>query len=253
MMAAALAKGRTTLVNAAREPEVEELGRVLNKMGARVNGAGTRLITIEGVDGAARRSITRSSPTASRPARYMVAARDHAAATCCCATACSSTSRRSSPSCARRASRSRARATASACAARPSSARSTSRPQPHPGFPDRHAGAVHGADVARARAERDHRDDLREPLHARPRARAHGRRHRRRRAHGDRARADASSPARRSWRPICARRASLVLAGLVAEGETEVLRVYHLDRGYERIEKKLRALGADVRRAKGAA
>ncbi len=34
MMAAALAKGRTTLVNAAREPEVEELGRVLNKMGA---------------------------------------------------------------------------------------------------------------------------------------------------------------------------------------------------------------------------
>ena len=44
--------------------------------------------------------------------------------------------------------------------------------------------------------------------------------------------------------------ASLVLAGLVAEGKTEVLRVYHLDRGYERIEKKLRALGADVRRAR---
>ena len=41
--------------------------------------------------------------------------------------------------------------------------------------------------------------------------------------------------------------------GLVAEGKTEVLRVYHLDRGYERIEKKLRALGADVRRAKGSA
>ena len=34
-------------------------------------------------------------------------------------------------------------------------------------------------------------------------------------------------------------------------GKTEVLRVYHLDRGYERLEKKLRALGADVRRAKG--
>jgi UDP-N-acetylglucosamine 1-carboxyvinyltransferase len=42
--------------------------------------------------------------------------------------------------------------------------------------------------------------------------------------------------------------ASLVLAGLVAEGTTEVLRVYHIDRGYERIEKKLRALGADIRR-----
>ena len=50
MMAAALAKGRTTLENAAREPEVEELARVLNKMGARIHGAGTSLITIEGVD-----------------------------------------------------------------------------------------------------------------------------------------------------------------------------------------------------------
>src|SRR5262249_29451966 len=50
MMAAALAKGKTTLVNAAREPEVEELGRVLNKMGARVTGAGTDVIHIEGAD-----------------------------------------------------------------------------------------------------------------------------------------------------------------------------------------------------------
>jgi UDP-N-acetylglucosamine 1-carboxyvinyltransferase len=42
--------------------------------------------------------------------------------------------------------------------------------------------------------------------------------------------------------------ASLVLAGLAAEDETVVHRVYHLDRGYERIEEKLRALGADVER-----
>ncbi len=48
MMAAALAKGRTTLVNCAREPEVEELGRVLNKMGAEVDGAGTDVIHIRG-------------------------------------------------------------------------------------------------------------------------------------------------------------------------------------------------------------
>ena len=39
--------------------------------------------------------------------------------------------------------------------------------------------------------------------------------------------------------------ACLVLAGLVAEGTTEVLRVYHLDRGYEHLEKKLRGLGAE--------
>jgi UDP-N-acetylglucosamine 1-carboxyvinyltransferase len=42
--------------------------------------------------------------------------------------------------------------------------------------------------------------------------------------------------------------ASLVLAGLAAKGNTEVLRVYHLDRGYQRIEEKLKSLGADIER-----
>jgi len=42
--------------------------------------------------------------------------------------------------------------------------------------------------------------------------------------------------------------ASLVIAGLVAEGETVVDRIYHLDRGYERLEEKLVRLGARVRR-----
>jgi UDP-N-acetylglucosamine 1-carboxyvinyltransferase len=42
--------------------------------------------------------------------------------------------------------------------------------------------------------------------------------------------------------------ASLVLAGLAAKGVTEVLRIYHLDRGYQRIEEKLRSLGADIER-----
>jgi UDP-N-acetylglucosamine 1-carboxyvinyltransferase len=41
---------------------------------------------------------------------------------------------------------------------------------------------------------------------------------------------------------------SRVLAGLAAEGETEVLRVYHLDRGYERLEEKLSAVGATIER-----
>ena len=42
--------------------------------------------------------------------------------------------------------------------------------------------------------------------------------------------------------------ASLVIAGLVAEGETLIDRIYHLDRGYERIEEKLAKLGASVKR-----
>jgi UDP-N-acetylglucosamine 1-carboxyvinyltransferase len=45
--------------------------------------------------------------------------------------------------------------------------------------------------------------------------------------------------------------ASLVVAGLFAEGETLVRRVYHIDRGYEHIEQKLAALGADVTRVAG--
>ena len=44
MCAAALAKGKTTLVNCAREPEVVEVARVLNKMGAKVSGAGTPIM-----------------------------------------------------------------------------------------------------------------------------------------------------------------------------------------------------------------
>ncbi len=46
--------------------------------------------------------------------------------------------------------------------------------------------------------------------------------------------------------------ASLVLAGLIAEGTTEVLRIYHLDRGYEALEAKLRAVGANIERGKEA-
>ena len=42
--------------------------------------------------------------------------------------------------------------------------------------------------------------------------------------------------------------ASLILAGLAAEGETIVERIYHVDRGYERIEEKLSMLGADIKR-----
>jgi UDP-N-acetylglucosamine 1-carboxyvinyltransferase len=44
--------------------------------------------------------------------------------------------------------------------------------------------------------------------------------------------------------------ASLILAGLGAEGTTVVDRVYHLDRGYERIEEKLKVLGAQIKRVK---
>jgi UDP-N-acetylglucosamine 1-carboxyvinyltransferase len=44
--------------------------------------------------------------------------------------------------------------------------------------------------------------------------------------------------------------ASLILGGLFAEGETTVNRIYHLDRGYERMDQKLRNLGASIERIK---
>lgn len=44
---------------------------------------------------------------------------------------------------------------------------------------------------------------------------------------------------------------SLIIAGLAAEGETSVSRIYHLDRGYERLEEKLQAVGADIQRVGG--
>ncbi len=59
MMAASLAKGKTTIHNAAREPEIEDLAELLNKMGARITGAGTTKIEIQGVEdlGAAEHTI----------------------------------------------------------------------------------------------------------------------------------------------------------------------------------------------------
>src|SRR5688500_9926663 len=50
MMAAALASGRTVIKNAAMEPEVEDLADLMNKMGARIRGAGTETLEIDGVD-----------------------------------------------------------------------------------------------------------------------------------------------------------------------------------------------------------
>lgn len=56
--------------------------------------------------------------------------------------------------------------------------------------------------------------------------------------------------AHRLWQPICVHQQA-VLAGCIAEGTTVVDRIYHIDRGYERIEDKLRALGANIERVKG--
>ena len=67
LMAASLADGTTVIENAAREPEIGDLADCLNKMGARITGAGTSRIVVEGAPSSAAR-VTGCCPTASRPA-----------------------------------------------------------------------------------------------------------------------------------------------------------------------------------------
>jgi UDP-N-acetylglucosamine 1-carboxyvinyltransferase len=79
MMAAALAKGMTTLRNCAKEPEVEELGRILNKMGCEVNGAGTDVMQVRGVEPGALHPFDHAIiPDRIEAGTYMVAAAMHA-------------------------------------------------------------------------------------------------------------------------------------------------------------------------------
>ena len=67
LMAAALANGTTVIENAAREPEIGDVADCLNKMGAKISGAGTSPIVVEGVASSTARA-TACCPTASRPA-----------------------------------------------------------------------------------------------------------------------------------------------------------------------------------------
>jgi UDP-N-acetylglucosamine 1-carboxyvinyltransferase len=248
MMAAALARGRTTLENAAREPEVEELARVLNKMGAKIRGAGTPLITVEGVDELQPvehaiipdRIEAGTLLVAAAITRGDVLVRDclpeHLDAVL-----------------------NKLRATGAEVTADGDGIRVRGRAdlkpadistQPFPGFPtDMQAQFM--VLMTRARGQSVLSETIFENryMHVPELQRmgadilVEGRT------------AIVRGPTKLTGATVMATdlraSASLVLAGLIAEGTTEILRIYHLDRGYDRLDKKLRALGADVRRAKG--
>jgi UDP-N-acetylglucosamine 1-carboxyvinyltransferase len=250
MMAAALARGRTTLENAAREPEVEELGRVLNKMGARIRGAGTSLVTIEGVE-----ELT--------PIEHTVIPDRIEAGTLLVAGAITGGNvllRDCLPE-HLEAVISKLRAAGAEVVADGDGIRvrgkAEFRPadvstQPFPGFPtDMQAQFM--VLMTRARGQSVLSETIFENrfMHVPELSRmgadivVEGRT------------AIVRGPTRLTGATVMATdlRASacLVLAALIARGTTEILRIYHLDRGYDRLDRKLRALGADVRRAKGAA
>jgi UDP-N-acetylglucosamine 1-carboxyvinyltransferase len=247
IMAASLAQGRTVIENAAREPEVEELAVVLNKMGARIQGAGTAIIQIEGVNQLHPIEHT-ILPDRIEAGTFMVAAAitrgdvlikdtrpEHLDAVMA-----------------------KLRSAGVTVTVEDGGVRVRGggdlRPvdittQPHPGFPtDMQAQFMVLA--ARARGQSIIKETIFENrfMHVPELGRMGAD------IHTDGRVAVIRGVERLSGATVMATdlraSASLVLAGLVAEGTTEVLRVYHIDRGYERIEKKLRGLGADIERVK---
>jgi len=253
MMAAALAKGRSTLVNCAREPEIEELGRVLNKMGARVDGAGTDVIHIEGRDDLDPFDHAIISDRI-EAGTYMVAA----------AAAGGDVLLEGAPLEEMEAVVAKLRSAGVEVGREGDCVRIKRDPDkplravdvvtaPHPGFPtDMQAQFMVLMCLAKGTARIVETIFENRFMHV-PELRRMGASididghtaH----VHGG----NTLSGAKVMATDLRAS-ASLVIAGLLAtEGETEVLRVYHLDRGYEFMERKLAALGADAERIEGQA
>jgi UDP-N-acetylglucosamine 1-carboxyvinyltransferase len=242
-----LAQGRTTLENCACEPEVEELGRVLNKMGARVHGAGTSLITIEGVDELF--PIDHALiPDRIEAGTLMIAA---------AITGGNLLVRNCVPEHVE-AVTAKLRAAGADISIEPGGVRVVGQRviQPadvvtraHPGFPtDLQAqfmvlmALAAGQSVLTETVFENRFMHVPELVRLGADITLEGRT------------AMVRGPARLCGTTVMATdlraSAGLVLAGLVAEGTTEILHVSHLDRGYERLDRKLRAAGADIRRVR---
>ncbi len=248
MCAAVLAKGRSTISNAAREPEVEELARVLNKMGARIEGAGTSAIAIEGVE--ALHPIDHAIiPDRIEAGTFMIAA----AATSGNLLlegigfepleAVIAKLREVGTSVEREGDGIRV------VGARPIYPVDVIT-QPHPGFPtDMQAQFMVLMALAQGTSRITETVFENRFMHVSELNRmgadiqVNGRTAT---VHGVEQLEGAEVMA-----TDLRASASLVIAGLVAAGTTEVRRVYHLDRGYEQIEKKLAPLGATIERVPG--
>ncbi|HEY8417531.1 MAG TPA: UDP-N-acetylglucosamine 1-carboxyvinyltransferase [Limnochordales bacterium] len=246
MMAACLAEGTTVIRNPAREPEIADLQVFLNKLGARVRGAGTDAIYIQGVDrlsGAVHDPI----PDRIEAGTFMVAAAitrgdvvlehvipEHVEAVAAKLREAGATVEPAGPESIRVRAAERPRPV-------------YLRTQPYPGFPtdmqpqfmallSLAAGAsIISETVYTSRMK--HADELRRM--------------------GADIVVDGQVAIVRGVRRLTGALveasdlragAALILAGLAAEGETLVEGVHHVDRGYEAIEEKLRLLGADIRR-----
>lgn len=247
MMAASLAKGHTTIENAAREPEVEELARVLNKMGGQIHGAGTSVVSIEGVDElhAVEHAII---PDRIEAGTFMVAAAitkgnilikgclpEHLDAVIT------------------KLLKAGVDIKSDHGGVRVLGPKQLSpidlTTHPYPGFPTDMqaqfmvlAALAHGQSILTETIFENRFMHVPELCRMNASINVQGRS------------AAVRGPCKFLGATVMASdlraSAALILAGLVAEGTTRVRRVYHLDRGYERIELKLRKLGAGIRRVK---
>ncbi|TVT77744.1 MAG: UDP-N-acetylglucosamine 1-carboxyvinyltransferase [Denitromonas halophila] len=245
MMAACLADGETVIENAAREPEVVDLAKCLMAMGARISGAGTDVIRVQGVD-ALHGATHQIMPDRIETGTYL-----------CAAAATGGDIRLTGTSsayldivvdklldagCEIDVERDEIRLRA------PQRLKAVSlRTAPYPAFPtDMQAQFMAINCVAEGTAVIRETIFENRFMHAVELQRL-----------GAEIRIDGNTAvvtgvARLDGATVMATdlraSASLVVAGLVAEGETLIERIYHLDRGYEHLEQKLSALGAQVRR-----
>jgi len=247
MMAATLAKGKTTLQNAAMEPEVVELANVLNRMGAKVNGAGTRLIEVDGVE--SLQGIEHSIiPDRIEAGTLMVAAgltRGNIKILHCPFQQMETMINKlresgmeidSDGEGVRVAGNRRIRSV-------------DVKTQPYPGFPtDMQAQFMVLMSLAKGLSVISETIFENRFIHVSELRRM-----------GANIQIQGNTAIIQgveglSGAPVMATdlraSASLILAGLAAEGVTEVSRVYHLDRGYEELDRKLANLGADIKRVK---
>jgi UDP-N-acetylglucosamine 1-carboxyvinyltransferase len=246
MMAAVLAKGETVLENAAREPEVSDLAQFLNSMGARIRGAGSSTIHVDGVSelGGTTYAVL---PDRIETGTYLVAA---AITRGCVRT------RRTDPHCLEAVLIKLKDAGAAIeigddwieldmGGRRPEAV--DIRTMPYPAFPtDMQAqfcalnAVARGVGTVTETIFENRFQHVLELQRMGANIRIEGNT------------AVCSGVDKLTAAPVMATdlraSAGLVLAGLAAEGETLVDRIYHVDRGYERIEEKLRQLGASIRR-----
>lgn len=246
LMAATLARGTTELRNAAREPEIVDLARCLRKMGARIEGEGTSTITIEGTDrlgGATHQVVTDRIELGT----YMLVP-----AICGGEVECIGGTLELVGAFAERLDAAGVSVTQTNRGLKVSRKNGRVRAvdvttAPFPGFPtDLQAQMMallctaDGVSVLEEKIFENRFMHAPELVRMGAKIDVHG------------GTATVTGVAKLKGAPVMATdlraSVSLILAGLAAEGETLVSRVYHLDRGYERVEEKLRACGAQIER-----